>query len=308
MAKFDFRGLIPGKKYKIVVIPETANGDIRALPAIDFVVPEAPPRARNYSLTVTKTFKNKIVGYKNRRLRIWKYRIAQNSAGQKIVTIITGRSAPGGNNRVKAGDKIRVLNPAAIQATTATTVLPRGTAPSNRIKYLHPNQAAATTTWLTYGTDDSSTDPSNFPVVHVNGGAAIIKKIPVAKIRTPKAILNNLVWNDTVRDVVHIVYRKAKKKSNISGKRRYLLFKDGDVNLIIDGNDPIQIGENGFTWDDFPKGMPPVTSKQINDELYYSFEFIIARYIKKEDGTWKGYWIERNTPFAKRLSKPRGWK
>lgn len=318
MAKFDFRGLIPGKRYKIVVIPDTAYGEVRSLPAIDFIVPEAPPRARNSSLDVKRFFRTKIIGYKNRKLRIWQYRIIANPdlnapVGQKkIAIIVTGKTAPGKNNRVKPGDKIKVKAPTAIATgSEAKTVISRDGAPLNRIKYFHPNDSATLVGWTKYTTDDNVSSDS-FPVVHVNGGAAIIKKIPVARIRIPKIIMENLVWNDTVRDVVHIIYRKAKNKANISGKRRYVFYKDGDLDLIVDPLKPIQDGSNGFNLEDFTDGMPPVFKKEINDEKYYSFEFIVARYIRrKEDDTytpWKGYWIERDTPFAKRISRPTGWK
>lgn len=321
MAKIDFRGLIPGKRYKIVIHPETPYGKLRALPTIDFIVPEAPPRARNHRLEIKNRPKTVITGYKNRKFKIYKYKIEQNAAGKKVVVIITGNGTFK-KNKIKGGDRIRVSAPAGIATTGYIVTPPGGTAlpsgvvlaknrnntPKNRIKYLHPNQSVSTVGWTTHTTDDSATI-ANYPVTHVGGGAAITKKIPNLRIRIPKPIYQNLMWNDTVRDFVHIFYKTGSTKATVSGKRKYLI-TDTDLNRTS----PIQDGVSGFSvLDTFPNGHPPVFSKQILDKKYYQFDFAIARYtrFKNADGTytaWTGDWIEQNTPFDKKLSRPSGWK
>jgi hypothetical protein len=312
MAKLDFRGLVPGKRYKIVIHPETVYGTMKALPTIDFIVPEAPPRARGFRLDIRTRYKPVIVGYRNRKLRIYKYKITYNAnTGKRHVVIITG-TGTFRKNKIKAGDKIKVAAPSAISTgTTAVTVLNRENTPKNRIRYLHPIQNTSTTSWTTYTTDDSpSISNADKPITHVNGGSAIIEKIPYVRIRIPKPIFQNLMWNDTVRDFVHIVYRKGNSKKTITGSRKYLL-TDTDVSR----DTPIQDGISGFDIDNttYPNGHPPVFVKEIRDKKFYQFEFIVARYTRTQntDGSytaWSGSWIEQNTPFNKKLSKPAGWK
>lgn len=316
MAKLDFRGLIPGKRYKIVIHPETVYGTLKALPTIDFVVPEAPPRARNFRLDIRTRFKTAIIGYANRKLRIYKYKvILDGTTNKKYAVIITGTGVFK-KNRIKPGDKVNVsisstflaANPGATNISISNAVVVNSAnTPKNRIKYEIPS--GSTHGWYTYTTDDSSSS-SSMPITHVGGGAAILKKIPTVRLRIPKAIHQNLMWNDTVRDFVHIVYRTGKSKATVHGKRKYLI---GDTE--IDRNTPIQDGSGGFDIDDatYPNGHPPVFTKEIKDAKYYQFEFIIARYVryKNADGSytsWTGSWIEKEGPFNNKLSRPAGWK
>ena len=111
MAKIDFRGLVPGKRYKIVIHPDTPYGKLRALPTIDFIVPEAPPRARNHRLEIKNRPKTVITGYRNRKFKIYKYKIEQNAAGKKVVVIITG------NGTFKKGSKVTLTFPHCIHVT-----------------------------------------------------------------------------------------------------------------------------------------------------------------------------------------------
>lgn len=55
MANFSFRGLIPGKRYRMVIEAVTVDGNIQMPKSIEFTVPEACPHARNYALEVKKT-------------------------------------------------------------------------------------------------------------------------------------------------------------------------------------------------------------------------------------------------------------
>lgn len=448
MAKLDFRNLTPGKRYKIVIHPQSFYGTLRALPTIDFIVPEAPPRARNYRLEVKTRYKQVTV-YKNRRFKIYKYKVVAGTgknAGKKIVNIITGSSVFK-KNKIKAGDRIKIIQPPSPAAplpivTTGTTSListtrkkykgvvlqntitvtdelgfidvtnisigdgasgigiangatvtainettgvitlsaantgstygkycngtinqntitvsviyqdtsyiqvgdyvtgtgigtgarvtaidatnkritlsvnntgsfsnqtitfareysgsvifgkslPSGVVlainrdktPKNRIRFIHPdpNNNLALTGWTTYTDDNSLTNVKNYPVIHINGGSAELKKIPTVRLRIPKAIHQNLMWNDTVRDFVHIVYRSANTKAAIGGKRKYLV-----TDTDIDRNTPIQDQtSNGnliFNINSgYPDGFPPVFVKEIKDKKYYQFEFIVVRYIK----------------------------
>lgn len=308
VAKLDFRGLIPGKRYKIVIHPETVYGTLKSLPTIDFVVPEAPPRARGFKLDIRARYKPVIIGYKDRKLRIYKYKITYNAeTGERHVVIITG-TGTFRKNRIKPGDRVSISEPSAIAATNVKVVNTQNT-PKNRIRYLHPTQNTSTASWTAYTSDDGAS-ASAMPITHINGGAAIIEKIPYLRIRIPKSVHENLMWSETVRDFVHIVYRTGKSKATVHGKRKYLI-----TDTDIDRTAPIQDGSSGFDIDDatYPNGHPPVFVKEIRDKKYYQFEFIVARYVRYQnsDGSytnWTGSWIEQTGSFNNKLSRPSGWK
>lgn len=325
MAKFDFRNLVPGKRYKIIVRANTVVGPLTAFPSIDFIVPEAPPRARNYSLTANTVIKSKILK-KNRKLKIYKYKIENPTGNKAIVVISTSPLSAKKKNKIKPGDKVTVSatgNPLGINISEAKTLSRKN---KNRIRYYHSTPSTAATTgpeWRTYTADDSTTDKSDYPITHLNGKTVTIKKAKYVRLRIPKPILQNLTWNDEVKDFVIVVYQKGKKRSRL-GKRRY--FWDTDANkLFVLPSMPPKLVEGGvessdendpnvsLNVSDFPDGHPATFIKEITDEKFYQFQFIVARYIKTYDEstekyTWRGYWIERNTPFLKKLSRPKSWR
>lgn len=335
VAKLDFRGLIPGKRYKIVIHPETVYGTLKSLPTIDFVVPEAPPRARGFKLDIRARYKPVIIGYTDRKFRVYKWKIvsATEADGIDILqfpyvgVVITGNGTFR-KNRIKPGDKITISGTTYAPKTSGSSgnfyplnvtgrkVINRQNTPKNRVRIplsSIPSEGSSTgfylNTWYTSAADDGTTS-SNFPLTHVKGGAAIIEKIPYLRIRIPKSIHENLMWSETVRDFVHIVYRTGKSKATVHGKRKYLI-----TDTDIDRTAPIQDGSSTFDIDDatYPNGHPPVFVKEIRDKKYYQFEFIVARYIRYQnsDGSytsWTGSWIEQTGSFNNKLSRPSGWK
>lgn len=111
-------------------------------------------------------------------------------------------------------------------------------------------------------------------------GTKTVKR-PKLLISIPEDIMNGLIWNDTVRDIVYIVYRQGtdRSKANVAA-RKYL---NGD----------------SFNFSTIPT-IPTWTSGQIRtfgikvkDTNYYSFQFIIARYIKDSSGNWTTkFWLQ----------------
>jgi hypothetical protein len=55
MANLSLRNLIPGKKYRMVIEADTADGNIKMPYSVEFTVPEACPHARNFALQIKKT-------------------------------------------------------------------------------------------------------------------------------------------------------------------------------------------------------------------------------------------------------------
>ena len=176
MAKISLSGLVPGKKYKIIIEADTGDYLIDAFQAIDFVVPKAPPHAKTSKLKIKK-----------------------------------------GNYLAQQGGKT-------------------------------------------------------------------VKK-PQLSLTIPQDIISNLIFKEDVRDIVHIVYRSAANQSNITGIRKYL---NGTTFNI---SSPKAIVTSG-AW---AKGHPKSFTIKIKGTNYYSFQFVIARYIKDSNGTWNGFWLQGNT-------------
>lgn len=336
MAEINFRNLIPGKRYKIVIKPSTVFGTIDSFPSIDFIVPEAPPRARNYRLTANTVVSVKVLKKRNRRLKINKYKIEPNNQGGFTVVLITAKA----KNRVKPGSFIKVqLNsdPNAINVDPAR-VLSRSKKNKNRVRYYHPTGKYSNGTNLPSGgigwtSVPDSNEPTNGALVHIDGGLLTIKKKKV-RLRIPKPILQNLTWNDDVRDFVFVIYRKGKKRSKLANRRYYwdtdaaqldvknakppLVTGAGAVGNTVINDTLVQINlDSSSAVPYFKDGHPATFVKEINDDQFYQFEFIVARYIKTYDETlnnntggymWTGYWIERNSSFLKKLSRPVSWR
>jgi hypothetical protein len=108
-------------------------------------------------------------------------------------------------------------------------------------------------------------------------------KKPKLLITIPEDITSNLIWNDSVRDIVYVVYRSAvdKKRANVA-PRKYL---NGDTFAI--GTVP--------TIPSWTTGQIKTFGIKVKDTNYYSFQFVIARYIKDADGNWSNkFWLQGN--------------
>lgn len=331
MAEINFRNLIPGKRYKIVIKANSVVKRLDNFPSIDFIAPEAPPRARNFRLSVNTVIKTKIL-QKDRKLKIYKYKI-EIVNGKRIVVISTSRLDLKKKNRVKPGDRVSVTLNSDTYGINVSNVKALSRKNKNRIRYEHPNQTLPLVAvgWQEYTYDNNQTK-DNYPITHHNGRTVTIKKAKYVRIRIPKPILQNLTWNDEVKDFVFIIYRKGKKRSRLGRKDRYLWDKDDDK-LFVLSHTPPRLNQSGvnispendakpgqtattINLSDFPDGHPATFLKEITDDKFYEFRFIVARYIKTTEidpatgnptYTWTGYWIERNTPFLKKRSRPRGW-
>lgn len=325
MAEIGFRNLIPGKRYKIVFKAYTAVGTLTAFPSIDFITPEAPPRARNFRLTANTVETVKVIKSRNIKMKVKKYKIVANASNEKIVVLITHRK----KNRIKPGHFIKTnfASPHNGLNVAQSQVLSRDKKYKNRVRYMHPNQNTAQ---VTTNPEWRVPSQSEQALVHIDGGLILQKKKKV-RLRIPKPILQNLTWNEEVKDFVFVVYRKGKRRSRL-GKTRYLWDTDDAIKKVINAKPPVISGEgaSGNTTENdtdvtlsldtpelgkpnYTEGHPATFIKEINDDKFYEFKFIVARYIKTTDeitgvSTWTGYWIERNTPFLKKLSRPVGWR
>lgn len=114
--------------------------------------------------------------------------------------------------------------------------------------------------------------------------------------KIPKDIMSNIVWKDDVRDVVWIVYRVADTKDDLTSDRKYLV-GNGTVSFTVPTMDDTAF--NAAPWTD---GHPAVFSKNINPTKYFTFQFVVARYVKTES-TWNGYWLHKGNKLEKILSK-----
>lgn len=102
--------------------------------------------------------------------------------------------------------------------------------------------------------------------------------------KIPPAIMKNIIWKDDVRDVVWIVFRVADTKADLTSTRTYLI-GNGELSNTVPTPD--------FASDPWLNGHPAVFYKNINPTRYFTFQFIVARYIY--DGTnWNGYWLHGN--------------
>lgn len=122
------------------------------------------------------------------------------------------------------------------------------------------------------------------------GSTKFVKK-PKLTLTIPDDIYNNLMWTDTVRDAVHIVYRTAANKKNTKGKiEKYL-----DNNSVNFQYSSVPALKTTGVWADF---HPKATSIKVKDNNYYSFQFVIARYIKDSSGNWSNkFWLQGNTEY-----------
>lgn len=110
-------------------------------------------------------------------------------------------------------------------------------------------------------------------------------KKPKLLLTIPEDITSNLIWNDTVRDIVYIVYRQGadKSKTNVAS-RKYL---NGDSFAL--GTIP--------TIPSWTNGQIKTFGIKVKDTNYYSFQFVIARYIKGELPDWSDankFWLQGN--------------
>lgn len=113
-------------------------------------------------------------------------------------------------------------------------------------------------------------------------GGKTVKK-PKLLITIPEDITSNLIWNDTVRDIAYVIYRQGadKSKTNVA-PIKYL-----NGNLFAIGTVP-----------DIPSwtnGQVKTFGIKVKDTNYYSFQFVIARYIKDSSGNWSTkFWLQGN--------------
>lgn len=140
--------------------------------------------------------------------------------------------------------------------------------------------------------------PSTPPAVKITKKTTPREKTVKLSIKIPPTILKSLMWTDTVRDVAHIVYRSADNSKDISGARKYVLT---DATL---GNTPRAMTfSSGTVWYNIHPGA--CTIKALKGKKY-SFQIVIARYIKSGD-TWTGTWLNSKAPIEDRLSPEAIW-
>ena len=124
--------------------------------------------------------------------------------------------------------------------------------------------------------------------VKPTGSTKFVKK-PQLTLIIPDDIYNNLMWTDTVRDAVHIVYRTAATRKNAKGKiQKYL-----DNNAVELSRSSVPDIKTTGVWE---KAHPKASTIKVKDNNFYSFQFVIARYIKDSSGNWSNkFWLQGYT-------------
>lgn len=195
MPKFSYENLVPGSKYKLIIVPETSYGVLDVFPAIEFVVPTAPLDAKLYAPTVKKI-----------------------------------------NAKPQVAGKTKL------------------------------------------------------------------------RVSLPTDLMKQLSWSDTVRDIAHLVYVSGVNQNNIKSDYRYVVFGD----TLSSTESPITMTATGVEKTSFEHAMwesghPKVYHIWAKNNKYYKFQFVIARYILQDDGSWSGDWIKPNSKLKNRISDYADW-
>lgn len=120
----------------------------------------------------------------------------------------------------------------------------------------------------------------------------------------PENIISNLVWKDDVRDVVHIVYRSGTDSDNLTSSLKYLV-DDTSVSFTT-------VPTVNFSLTTWANGHPNTFAKTLaaTDTKYYSFQFVVARYIDSSGG-WTSpaaYWLHPGKSLKQIISQQSGWR
>jgi hypothetical protein len=285
MSKVYLKDLKPGKKYKLVVEVDTEFDTINSYPAIEFTVPNAPPASKKNDLSISSEQVDETV-YEDRIIvnnGTLKYRPRSGTIKQiKLV----GSTSHG----LSVGDKITISGISTDYNVTNVSVLTTPTVDS--FTYNGTNAPGSNDT---YSSDTTSS-------LTEKNGTAKTKKVTLAVIKIPDAVINNLIWNDTVRDFVHVVFRSALDKDDLSGARYYV--NSSGEELTSTPRDMNTDPDLSSAFYDY--GMPKIVKKKITDAKYYEFQYITARYIKNSAGEWEGQWLEPGLN-KNRLSSPVKW-
>lgn len=279
MSKIKLEDLKPGTKYRLSVKVNTFSDTIENYPSFEFEVPKAPTAAKKNDLSISVTQEDEAVKVDRTVVdaaAVW-YR-PRGGLLREIKVISTTY------HDLVVGDIVTISNTGSANYNATSVSVSKVYKDRNSFEYTDDGMTtiASSDTWVKTGTTAT--------IVEKNGSQKI-KKIDVANIKIPDIVINNLLWNDTVRDFVHVVYRSAVDKEDISGDKIY-----------VTGGETLTGTPKSLDLDLYPNGMPKIVTKRINDTKYYEFQYIIARYIKVS-GTWTGYWLEpgRN---KNRLSNP----
>jgi hypothetical protein len=286
MSKIQLKDLKPGKKYKLIIEVDTEFDSINSFPAIEFTVPEAPPASKKNDLSISSEQVDETV-YED-RIIINNGTLKYRPRGGTIRQIKTTGSLSTG---LTVGDKITIANivTSGYNVTNATVL---STPTVDSFTY---NGTGTIISNDTYTSDTTSS-------LTEKNGTAKTKKVTLAVIKIPDAVINNLIWNDTVRDFVHVVFRSALDKDDLSGARYYV--NSSGEELTSTPRDMNTDPDLSSAFYDY--GMPKIVKKKITDAKYYEFQYITARYIKNAAGEWEGQWLEPG-PNKNRLSSPVRW-
>lgn len=121
-------------------------------------------------------------------------------------------------------------------------------------------------------------------------------------ITIPESVMSNLIWKDDVRDVVHVVYRSAADSESLPSTVKYLS-NDASVSFSTVPSPP------SFSTGSFQYGHPNAFSKNVEDNLFYSFQFVIARYVNTSADwtTYNKYWLNPGKNIKDILSQQSTW-
>jgi hypothetical protein len=180
MANFSIKGLIPGKKYRMVIQANTVDGNIDMPRSVEFTVPKAPAHAREFAMDST-----------------------------------------------------------IVKKTTKTEVKAQCT------------------------------------------------------LKIPPKVLNNLVWEEDVRDIVIPVFRYSTTKNMSTSDLKSFI----NSSTIVFGSVPSAPAYISAT-------KHPAVFKRtfLRNKGFFSFRFLLVRYVKV-DSVWVGYWLSSGNTLQAILSK-----
>lgn len=283
MAKIDIKGLIPGKKYRMVIEANTDSYTVDNLPSIEFVVPKAPTHAKNYKLKVQqgtydykKDATSKVVKKPKLTLTIpsevyddliWKddvrdivYILYRTAANKKIALRQNRKTLATGFLMAQSDISVPYFTPTKIEVSGTSPKTVTITVPSHYLladNYIYIDGITNSGISALNGTKQKITAITSTTVTFTTT-ASITNSVGPTHYATGLGTLGE--WS---------IYR------------------------------PLWLTSH-----------PKSYTIKVKDTNYYSFEFVIARYVKDSYGNWSnGVWLQ-GTPgagFKNIISKETPW-
>jgi hypothetical protein len=128
------------------------------------------------------------------------------------------------------------------------------------------------------------------------------------RLSIPENVIKNIIWTDTVRDVVHVVFRESLDANQFNNEYSYLLPAE-DVSWTADADISVKLSRPKrmkFTSSAWNNGHPRIFNKRVFPARKYAFHFVIARYVKVGND-WSGFWLGNPDNTIDLLSEQVSW-